>query len=83
MPIAYQLEQAVFKATFSDVIAVDEAEALLEWLRSHPGASVDLAPCTHLHPANLQVLMAVRPWIVGWPADVQLASWLESALRSP
>ena len=79
MPIAYQVEQAVF----GDVVAVDEAEALLEWLRSHPNAAVDLAPCTHVHPANLQVLMAVRPRIVGWPADLQLASWLQSALRSP
>ena len=65
---------------FCDVVSVDDAEALLEWLQKNAGASVDFSACTHLHPANLQVLMAAEPVISAWPADTGLAAWLKSAL---
>ncbi len=76
MAIAYTKKQAVF----SDVVSVDEAEGLLEWLQKNAAARIDLAQCSHLHPANLQVLMAARPVISAWPADTQFANWLKSAL---
>ena len=78
MAIAYKKNHAVF----SDVVSVEDAEALLEWLQKKPTASVDLSACTHLHPANLQVLMATRPAISAWPTDTGLASWLKSALNA-
>ena len=68
-------------AVFSDVVSVDEAETLLEWLQKKPAARIDLSACTHLHPANLQVLMAARPVISNWPIDSGLAAWLASALQ--
>ena len=43
---------------------------------------VDLAACSHLHPANLQVLMAADAAISAWPTDHGLAAWLASALRT-
>jgi hypothetical protein len=45
---------------FRDAVSVDEAEGLLEWLQKNPAARIDLSACAHLHPANLQVLMATR-----------------------
>ena len=78
MPIDFQKKTAVFR----EVVGVDEAEGLLEWLQKKPSAKVDLAPCTHLHPANLQVLMAARATVSQWPKDEALRIWLEPALKS-
>jgi len=76
MSIEYQKKAAVFQG----VVGVDEAEGLLEWLQKKPKARVDLAACTHLHPANLQVLMAARPTVSQWPEDVSLRDWVEPVL---
>jgi hypothetical protein len=78
MPIEYKKNQAVFR----DIVSVEEAEGLLEWLQNRPAAKVDIGACTHLHPANLQVLMAARTRIAIWPSDVNLRAWLETALKS-
>ncbi len=67
-------------AVFRDVVTVEEAESLLEWLQKKPAGKVDLAACTHLHAANLQVLMAARAQITVWPRDTALGNWLRSAL---
>ena len=78
MAIVYKKNHVVF----SDVVSVEEAEALLEWLQKNAAARVDLSACTHLHPANLQVLMTANPAISAWPADTGLAGWLKSALHA-
>lgn len=78
MPIEYKKNQAVFR----DIASVEEAEGLLEWLQNKPAAKVDLGACTHLHPANLQVLIAANSRIAVWPNDVNLRAWLETALKS-
>ncbi len=68
-------------AVFTDIATVEEAEGLLEWLQNKPASKkVELAHCTHLHPANLQVLMASKSNIASWPEDANLRAWLESAL---
>ena len=77
MPIQFDDQQAVF----SDLVTVEEAEGLLEWLQAHPGAPLDLAACTHLHAANLQVLMAADAHIAAWPKDADLAAWLKTTLQ--
>jgi hypothetical protein len=76
MTITYRESEAVF----SDAVGVEEAEALLEWLQTRPAGKVDLAACTHLHLANLQVLMAARPGISAWPGDTDLEGWIRTAL---
>ncbi len=68
-------------AVLKDIIGVEEAEILLEWLNKHPKGKVDLSACTHLHAANLQVLMAAKPTIVAQPGDTSLAEWLDSAFN--
>jgi hypothetical protein len=67
-------------ATFADAVGVEEAEAFLAWLHKHPKPKLDLAACTHLHAAQLQVLMAARLPIAKWPHDAALTAWLKSAL---
>lgn len=47
---------------------VEEAETLLTLLQAH-GAPVDLSHCGHLHAAPFQVLLALRPPIVGTSAN--------------
>ena len=77
MAIAFKKTKAVFK----DIVGVEEAETLLEWLHKHPKGKIDLSSCTHLHTATLQVLMAARPSITALPPDSHLAGWLDSALK--
>lgn len=68
-------------ASFKDNVGVDEAEPLLEWLQKNPRGRIDLAACTHLHAANLQVLLAVRPAIAAWPKEANLLAWLQASLQ--
>jgi hypothetical protein len=79
MALEFQKKQVLFKG----VVGVEEAETLLAWLQKKPGASADLSACEHLHPANLQVLMAAATPIKAWPADPVLATLLQSALSAP
>ena len=67
-------------ARFADTVGVEEAEAFLAWLHEHPKAKLDLSDCTHIHAAQLQVLMASRLPIAKWPHDAALTAWLKSAL---
>ena len=76
MAIVYKKNSAVL----SDAVSVEEAEALLEWLQKKSAARMDLSACTHLHPANLQVLMAAKCRVSAWPVDVNLRNWIEPAL---
>lgn len=78
MAIEYKKNRAVF----SEVAGGEEAEALLEWLIKYPKGKIDLALCTHLHPATLQVLMAAKCSISAPPSDVSLAVWVDSALKA-
>ena len=76
MPIEFKRNRVVFR----DVVRVEEAEALLEALQKKPTTKVDLTACTHLHTANLQVLMVAKPSIASWPQDPELRAWLETVL---
>jgi hypothetical protein len=69
------------KAVFSDAAGPEEAEGLLEWLTRHPKGKIDLKGCNHLHPANLQVLMAAGCSAYLAPSDPGLADWIASALK--
>ena len=78
MAIQYKKNRAVF----DDVVRVDEAEDLLQWVQKNPDGKVDLANCLHLHAATLQVLMAAHRQIAAWPKDRELNTWLQQALKS-
>jgi hypothetical protein len=78
MPIEFKKNRAIFR----DEASVEEAEGLLEWLQTRPAAKADLSACTHIHTANLQVLMAAKSAISSWPKDPELRSWLEPLFKS-
>jgi len=61
---------------------VDDAETLLGALLEHPEAGIDLAECTHLHAACLQVLLVARRSILRWPADAAFAQWIGIVLNT-
>jgi hypothetical protein len=67
---------------FTDAVGVEDAETLLEWVQQHPTAEADLESCTHLHPANLQVLLAAHVAVRAWPADAEFARWLATVLSA-
>lgn len=69
-------------ALFADAISVEEAEDLLEWIQKHPKGKADFSRCTHLHAADLQVLMAANIAVAAWPQDDELKMWLLAALES-
>ena len=69
------------RAIFCDTADGDDAESLLEWLQKFPKGKIDLSECTHLHPANLQVLMAAKCSITVMPNDKLLGDWLDTALK--
>jgi len=70
-------------AHFRGAVGVEEAEGLLAWLQQHENPKLNLADCTHLHAAQLQVLMAARAPIAAWPRNESLARWLMAALAGP
>ncbi|KIH77225.1 hypothetical protein SAMN05660860_02197 [Geoalkalibacter ferrihydriticus] len=78
MPITFKKDRAIF----SEVAGGDDAESLLEWLQKYPKGKIDLSACTHLQPANLQVLMAAKCSIVARPKDEHLAAWINTALKT-
>ncbi len=67
-------------ALLSDTVGVEDAEKLLQWLQGKSGTKVDLSACTHLHPANIQVLLAAAVPISAWPRDAALTEWLKPLL---
>lgn len=77
MPIEYKNNRAIFR----DEVTVEEAEGLLEWLQTKAGAKADLSGLSHLHTANLQVLMAAKICISNWPKNDELRAWLEPAFK--
>ncbi|MGH8202019.1 MAG: hypothetical protein ACREVO_16910 [Steroidobacteraceae bacterium] len=59
-----------------------DAEALLQLLLADPRATVDWRDCRGAHTAVVQVLMAVRPKLLGPPADARLRDWVATAIGS-
>jgi hypothetical protein len=76
MTILYKRNVAVFDGA----VSVEDAEDLLQWMQKHPKAKGDFSDCTHIHLANLQVLMAARIQVAAWPKDDNLTTWLHAAL---
>jgi hypothetical protein len=48
---------------------VEDAETILAALLGDPTLAVDLGGCGRVHTAIVQVLLALRPQIVGTPTD--------------
>jgi ATP-dependent Clp protease ATP-binding subunit ClpA len=72
MPLS--MEGAI--ASLCGHVAIEEAEALAEWLRATPDAVVNLSACEALHSAVLQVLLVALPRCAAPPPDQVLAALL-------
>jgi hypothetical protein len=68
---------------FEGVCCVEEALPLLEHCREAETPRVDLAECTYLPTALLQLLLLLRPQVGTLPADPFLARWLPRWLAQP
>ncbi len=66
-------------AALEDIVTVEDAETLMTWLKAQPKPAVNLSKCKHLHAAVLQVLLALRPQVIGEVSD----PWLNAALGTP
>ena len=64
------------KAALEGTVSVEEADSLQAWLIETPKARVELARCTHLHPASLQVLLSAAIHPASLPQDPSLRAWL-------
>jgi hypothetical protein len=62
--------------------AVEDAEPLLAGLLEDRTRSVDLRETGHLHTAVIQVLLAVRPELIGPSPDAFNQKWLMPLLDS-
>lgn len=72
MGIRYMKKQA----SLEEIVTVEDAEGLLEWLKKQPKPAVNLSKCQHMHAAVLQVLLMCRPAINGAVNDPMLAQAL-------
>jgi len=79
MPVDLHTRTAVLR----EVVNVEDAGSLAEWLRRTPEASVNLARCTHLHTAALQALLAARPTLTKPPTEEFLLRWVAPLLMGP
>ncbi len=57
-------------------VAVEEAQALHEFLIENPDAEVDLSGVGAIHTAALQVLLAARPRVRGLADETPLWRWV-------
>lgn len=78
MGIEYKKSTAIF----DENVTVEDAEGLLDWLIKNPKGKINLNACKHIHAANLQVLMAVKPAIANESKDADLQTWLNVALSN-
>jgi hypothetical protein len=60
--------------------AVEEAETLLSLLLERPGAMVAWSGCRSAHGAIVQLLLALRPPLLGLPEDPFLRRWVAPLL---
>lgn len=76
MPIRYDASTIYCEAE----CMVDEALPLLEFLRFHRDARIDMTDCVYIHTAVLQVLAAAAPKCLIPPASPAMASWASAIL---
>ena len=70
-------------AALEDIVTVEDAEALQQWLNQQAKPAVNLSKCKHVHAAVLQVLLALKPALVGEVAEPWLRAALYGGERAP
>jgi len=65
----------------TNVCPLEDAEPLLQALLASPGRQVDWSGCKTAHTAVVQVLLAIRPAMIGQPSSQFLQTWVEPLIR--
>jgi len=60
---------------------VEDAEVLQRHLLAAPRSTVEWSSCEHLHSAVVQVLLAGKPRIRGWPSNAFLRAHIAPLLQ--
>lgn len=55
---------------------VGDAETLLALMQAEPARPIDLGGCGTMHSAVIQLLLAMRPRLIGEPGDDFVAKWI-------
>lgn len=63
------------------VCPVEDAETLASLILEDPTAPVDWTACTHMHTAVYQVLLRLRPGILGTCGDPFIERWLHPSVQ--
>ncbi len=66
-------------AALEDIVTVEDAEGLLDWLKQQTKPAVTLSKCVHVHTAVLQVLLMTQAKVNGDIQDPVLRQALRHA----
>jgi hypothetical protein len=72
MPIEFKNNTA----KLIDLVSVEDAEALFNWLLERKKPKMDLSELCHIHIACLQLLLVFKPEIIAHPEKEDLKYWL-------
>jgi ABC-type transporter Mla MlaB component len=63
-------------AKLIDLVSIEDAEALFNWLLERKKPKMDLSELSHIHTACLQLLLVFKPEIIAHPEKEDLKYWL-------
>ena len=63
-------------AKLIDLVSIEDAEALFNWLLERKKPKMDLSELSHIHTACLQLLLVFKPEIIAHPEQEDLKYWL-------
>ena len=63
-------------AKFTDMVSIEEAEALYNWFLEGGKRKIDLSEVSHIHLACLQLLLIFKPEITALPKQDDLRMFL-------
>ena len=64
------------------ICKVEEAETLLEHLKSNPGMVIDASNAEHIHTSLIQVIMALNTKIKALPKNEELSKWITACTNT-
>jgi ABC-type transporter Mla MlaB component len=63
-------------AKLIDLVSIEDADALFNWLLERKKPKMDLSELSHIHTACLQLLLVFKPEIIAHPEQEDLKYWL-------
>ena len=72
MPVEFKNNTAIL----TDLVSIEDADALFNWLLERKKPKMDLSELSHIHTACLQLLLVFKPEIIAYPEQEDLKYWL-------